>query len=77
MPKIKTLALTVAILAVFAISAMADDSESKSTDAKGTNAAVANPPSKKSQNDVASKTAKFDTIPSTNETYKTALDAHT
>jgi hypothetical protein len=71
MPKNKILALTVAILAVFAISALADDGQSKST-----NAPVANPTDKKSQSDVASKTAKFDIIPPTNETYKTALDAH-
>ncbi len=84
MPKNKILVLAVAIIAVFAINALADDSQSKSTnapvakstDANGTNAVSTKPAAKKSQSDVASKTAKFEVIPPTNETYKTALDAH-
>ncbi len=71
MPKNKILALIVATLAVFAFNALAADSPSAPTNAPETK-----PAPKKSQSDVASKTATFGKISMTEDAYKSALDAH-
>jgi len=71
MPEIKTSALTVAVLACFAFSTLAADSPSTSTNTPETK-----PPAKKSQSELASKSATFGKVSKTNETYKGALDAH-
>lgn len=84
MPKNKILVLAVATLALFTFKALADDSSStstnapavKSADSQATNTTEARPPAKKSQSDVASKTATFGKISNTEEAYKSALDAH-
>lgn len=84
MSKNKILALTVATIAVFTISTMAQESQTiatnapvvKSGDAPGTNTTTPKLPAKKSQSDVASKTATFGKVATTDEKYKSALDAH-
>jgi hypothetical protein len=89
-PKLKLTALAAAILAVITVSALADDaaapdkalqSKTSMTNAvpaseTKTNTAEAKKPAKPSQADVASTTATFGKIAKTDDTYKTALDAH-
>ncbi|MDB6065653.1 MAG: hypothetical protein JWR26_1861 [Pedosphaera sp.] len=76
----KTLAITLATLAAFTGITRAN-AQSKPALTVATNQTEAKPADgaaqdKKSQSDVASKTAKFGTIAKTDEAYKTALDAH-
>lgn len=72
MSKNKILPLAVATLALFTFNALAEDSPSTATNAPASKPAA----TKQSQSDVASKTATFSKISMTEDTYKSALDAH-
>ena len=69
MTKLKLLSFTLATMAALAVNSIAQDTTTKST-----NAPAAKPRTK--QGDVASATAKFGKIAKTDDTYKSALEAH-
>jgi hypothetical protein len=73
MTNTRILLTSIALLSFVATGFAADSTPPASTNAQPKDVSA---PARKSQSDVASKTASFGMISKTNETFKTALDAH-